>query len=84
VLISNQAIRHAIEFWKVDTISMSFGSAARWDKTHSAILSANSQDIAMFAAAPKHRREPGAKRPCREDEMMCMNSTDAYGNGLHF
>ena len=78
-----QAIRHAIQEWKVDIITMSFGFPfldEYLDGIQTAINEAFVSKILMFAAAKNDGANSGIAYPANQDQVICVNSTDGQGN----
>ncbi|KLU83087.1 hypothetical protein MAPG_02154 [Magnaporthiopsis poae ATCC 64411] len=88
-----QAIRHAVNSWKVDIIVMSLG----WDVTprqHEnedlcairAIRHAADKGVAIFAAASNDGKNKlrGVAWPARMEEVICVHSFDGHGNPSKF
>ncbi|KAI9662763.1 MAG: hypothetical protein M1829_006158 [Trizodia sp. TS-e1964] len=81
------AISHAIsakdDGWGVDIISMSFGfspDAPNLGTIRAAISAAYAKRVVMFAAARNSGGNTGIAYPANQDEVICINSTDGYGN----
>jgi subtilisin family serine protease len=82
-----KAIDHAIDVWKVDIISMSFGfpkPAQNYEVLESAIRRAHQAHILMFAAASNGGANNGRSFPARHQQVICIHSTDANGNRSRF
>lgn len=83
-----QAIRHAVDSWCVDIISMSFGFPTRvidgYDELELAIKDAYYHDVLLFAAASNSGGQLGRAFPAREANVICVHSTDARGNRSPF
>jgi hypothetical protein len=79
-----QAIRHAVEVWNVDIISMSFGFEGVVDEIDEALNFATSHNVLLIAAASnvggntaRARRWPGTR-----DNVLSMCATE--GNGCEY
>lgn len=83
-----QAIDYAVEQWKVDIISMSFGFPSRdvegYDELESAIHNAYSAHVLLFAAASNSGANLDRAYPARDENVICIHSTDANGNRSPF
>lgn len=83
-----KAVNHAVQEWKCDIISMSFGFYSRdiegYDELESAIHNAYSAHVLVFAAASNSGANLDRAYPARDDNIICINSTDANGNRSPF
>ncbi|KAL1860721.1 hypothetical protein Daus18300_009064 [Diaporthe australafricana] len=83
-----KAITHAVDVWKVDMISMSFGFPTRtidgYDELEDAIKRAYCENMLLFAAASNSGGQLGRAYPAREANVVCVHSTDARGNRSPF
>ena len=83
-----QAITKAVNDWKVDMISMSFGYPTNqidgYDKLEAAILDAHSKHVLMFAAASNSGVNRDRAYPARDQHVICVHSTDSDGNRSGF
>ncbi|XXG96336.1 hypothetical protein Hte_002618 [Hypoxylon texense] len=83
-----QAINFAVEVWKVDIISMSFGFPTcdidGYEELEKAIMNAYSKHVLLFAAASNSGGQRGRAYPAREQNVICIHSTDANGNRSGF
>ncbi|VUC32850.1 unnamed protein product [Clonostachys rosea] len=83
-----QAIRTAVDEWKVDIISMSFGYPTNqiegYDELESAILYAYSKGVLLFAAASNSGANLDRAYPARDPHVICVHSTDSNGNRSKF
>jgi hypothetical protein len=87
-----QAIRHAIDEWKIDVIVMSFGfeqeqdSDSEADSIIEAIRYASRKGITMFAAASNdgNNRPDGVAWPARAMEVICVHSGTGFGDKSYF
>ncbi|KAI1658708.1 pfs domain-containing protein [Daldinia decipiens] len=83
-----EAITLAVDTWKVDVISMSFGfptcDIEGYDELELAIMNAYSKHVLLFAAASNSGGQRGRAYPAREQNVICINSTDANGNRSGF
>ncbi|KND87724.1 Intracellular serine protease [Tolypocladium ophioglossoides CBS 100239] len=83
-----QAITRAVDVWKVDMISMSFGFPTRaidgYDELEHAIKHAYYHDVLLFAAASNSGGQLLRAYPAREANVVCVHSTDAHGNRSRF
>ncbi|KAG4438864.1 hypothetical protein IFR05_005653 [Cadophora sp. M221] len=78
------AIRYAVEEWKVDIISMSFGFEHSVDVIDEAIRLADSNNVIMFAAASNQGGNSNIAWPARLPQVICIYATDSYGNRCDF
>lgn len=87
-IVIAEAINHAINQWKVDIISMSFGFPTRSIDSYSvlegAIEYAYSQHVLLFAAASNSGNNLDRAYPARDQNVICIHSTDANGNRSRF
>ncbi|KAI9782134.1 MAG: hypothetical protein M1839_005481 [Geoglossum umbratile] len=76
------AIEHAALVWKVDIISMSWGGREEVVEIKKAIRQAFHLGIIMFAAASNSGANPRhpVAFPASLRQVICINSTDAFGN----
>ncbi|KAK1252176.1 hypothetical protein MKX08_003363 [Trichoderma sp. CBMAI-0020] len=78
-----EAIDHAVNVWKVDVISMSFGFPSReidgYDLLERSIRSAVSEDVLIFAAASNNGANTKRAYPARYPDVICIHSTNANG-----
>ncbi|KAI0101217.1 pfs domain-containing protein [Daldinia grandis] len=83
-----KAINLAVDIWKVDIISMSFGFPTcdidGYDELELAIMNAYSKHVLLFAAASNSGGQRGRAYPARDQNVICINSTDANGNRSGF
>ncbi|KAF3074304.1 Major intracellular serine protease [Trichoderma lentiforme] len=81
-----EAIRHAVDGWKVDIIVMSFGFGSRNEIVYDAIKHAAFNDVLMFVAASNEgkNRPGGVAWPAIESNVICVHSGDGYGNQSSF
>lgn len=83
-----QAIRSAVDDWKVDIISMSFGYPTSkidgYKELESALLYAHSNNVLMFAAASNSGGNQDRAYPARDPHVICIHSTDSDGNRSSF
>lgn len=84
VLIVAQAILHAVNFWKVDIISMSLGFNERIPEIERAIRVAAAADILIFAAAANHGALNQVAFPARMFSVFAINSADGFGDKSAF
>ncbi len=88
--LCQQAIDYAVDKWKVDIISMSFGYPTDrtrpegFDELEGAILNAYHQNVLMFAAASNSGANLDRAHPARNQNVICIHSTDAQGNRSRF
>lgn len=79
-----QAIKHAVEVWKVDMISMSFGfPTCRIDgygTLEESINQACVQGTLIFAAASNGGAQHGRAYPARDANVVCVNSVNTNGD----
>ncbi|KAJ5928327.1 subtilisin [Penicillium verhagenii] len=83
-----KALDHAVKEWKIDIISMSFGFHSRdiegYDELERAIHNAYSARVLVFAAASNSGANLDRAYPARDENVICINSTDANGNRSSF
>ncbi|KIW24548.1 uncharacterized protein PV07_10257 [Cladophialophora immunda] len=81
-----RAIRHAVDKWNVDIISMSFAFEELDVGILNAIHHAVDCGVLLFAAASNNRaeRRNPIGYPAREENVICVNSTDDQGNKSTF
>ncbi|CAI6097458.1 unnamed protein product [Clonostachys chloroleuca] len=83
-----EAIRTAVDEWKVDIISMSFGYPTNqmegYDQLEDAILYAHSKGVLLFAAASNSGANLDRAYPARNPHVICVHSTDSNGNRSKF
>ncbi|KAJ5770966.1 Peptidase S8/S53 subtilisin/kexin/sedolisin [Penicillium nucicola] len=83
-----KAIDHAVNEWQVDIISMSFGFPSReiegYDELESAIQRAYAENVLIFAAASNSGANLDRAFPARDENVICIHSTDANGNRSPF
>lgn len=75
-----QAIRYAVDSWKVDIISMSFGFPEPVDEIVDAIEHAHSKRVLMLAAASNCGGNDRPSWPARDEHVMCIHAADGNGN----
>lgn len=79
---------HAVETWKVDIISMSFGfptcSIPYYQELEEALMAAYSRGVLLFAAASNNGGKLGRSFPAREPTVIAVHSTDTNGNRSDF
>ncbi|KAK4202406.1 peptidase S8/S53 domain-containing protein [Triangularia verruculosa] len=83
-----EAIDHAVNVWKVDIISMSFGFTDEREQGHQklreAINKAHAMGVLMFAGASNTGAHaapvPGPAFPARHSNVFCIYAGDAMGN----
>lgn len=84
----SQAIISAVDEWKVDMISMSFGYPKNqtdgFKELENAILYAHSKSVLMFAAASNGGANQDRAYPARDPHVICIHSTDSNGNRSKF
>ncbi|KAK8131669.1 hypothetical protein PG984_008107 [Apiospora sp. TS-2023a] len=87
-LIISNAIKHAVDVWKVDMISMSFGfPTCRIDgygALEKSMMDAYAQDVLLFAAASNSGAQHGRAYPARDANVVCVNSVNVHGNRSAF
>ncbi|KAL6695706.1 peptidase S8/S53 domain-containing protein [Trichoderma pleuroticola] len=81
-----EAIRYAVDDWKVDIIVMPFGFGSRNDIVYKAIKHAAFKDVLMFAAASNDgkNRPGGVAWPAIDSHVICVHSGDGHGNQSSF
>lgn len=86
-LISRKAILHAVETWKVDIITMSFGFQDWDDEIANAIEVAKRHNVLIFAAASNSgaNNEESVAFPARYSEaVLSINASDGNGSRSRF
>ncbi|KAH8742705.1 putative subtilisin [Diaporthe sp. PMI_573] len=83
-----EAIRKAVDDWKVDIISMSFGYPTNqvegYKELENAILYAHSKNVLMFTAASNSGANLDRAYPARDQHVICIHSTTAEGDRSKF
>ncbi|KAJ5980059.1 hypothetical protein N7481_007357 [Penicillium waksmanii] len=83
-----KALDYAVNEWKVDIVSMSFGFRSRdvegYEELERAIHNAYSAHVLLFAAASNSGANLDRAYPARDENVICINSTDANGNRSPF
>ncbi|KAH8883152.1 subtilisin-like protein [Thozetella sp. PMI_491] len=79
-----KAIDHAVNEWKVDIISMSFGIRENSESMKRAISNASNNKTLLFAAASNDGGNFGRAFPAKYPSVFCMHSTDGQGNPSGF
>ncbi|KAL4868103.1 hypothetical protein BDV12DRAFT_186240 [Aspergillus spectabilis] len=78
------AINHAVQQWKVDIISMSFGIREYHELMNTAISNAVNERTLLFAAASNDGANLGRAFPAQYPSVFCIHSTDGNGNPSNF
>jgi subtilisin family serine protease len=77
-----------VNVWNVDIISMSFGYPTDrpegYDQLNGALLHAYSNKVLVFAAASNDGANTDRAHPARNQNVICVHSTDAKGNRSRF
>ncbi|KAL7917439.1 hypothetical protein ACQKWADRAFT_306812 [Trichoderma austrokoningii] len=83
-----KAIDHAVNVWKVDVISMSFGYPSRevngYGLLERSIKHAINQNVLLFAAASNNGANTKRAYPARHADVICVHSTNANGTPSDF
>uniref|UniRef100_A0A8H7K8C9 Peptidase S8/S53 domain-containing protein n=1 Tax=Bionectria ochroleuca TaxID=29856 RepID=A0A8H7K8C9_BIOOC len=83
-----EAIMTAVDEWKVDIISISFGYPTNqmegYEQLENAILYAYSKRVLLFAAASNSGANLDRAYPARDPHVICVHSTDSNGNRSRF
>ncbi|KAH7176810.1 peptidase S8/S53 domain-containing protein [Dactylonectria macrodidyma] len=82
----SEAIRHAVDEWKVDIIVMSFGFEDEQEPLSESVNYAARNNVLMFAAASndgKNRPEEVAW-PARDMHVICVHSAEGFGTPSTF
>lgn len=76
-----EAIRHAVNQWQVDIISMSFGldQVSFESPIKKEIKAASDAGVLMFAAASNDGKNVGRTYPARDEHVFCVYATDSDG-----
>ncbi|KAL6399874.1 hypothetical protein AUP68_17283 [Ilyonectria robusta] len=82
----SEAIRHAVDKWKVDIIVMSFGFEEEEETLSESINYAAHNNVLMFAAASNDgkNRPDGVAWPARDMNVICVHSAEGYGTPSTF
>ncbi|KAJ5776453.1 uncharacterized protein N7511_001464 [Penicillium nucicola] len=78
------AIDYAVNQWKVDIISMSFGIREYHELMSTAISNALNKRTLLFAAASNDGANLGRAFPAQYPSVFCIHSTDGNGNPSNF
>jgi hypothetical protein len=80
-----QAIELAVNEWKVDIISMSFGFPNWIENVDKALKLAHSNDVLLFAAAANDGGNTLISKawPARDPKVFCVHATDEFGSNWH-
>jgi subtilisin family serine protease len=73
-------IRYAVDIWKVDIISMSFGFRTNPGKIGEAIQYAQSKNTLVFAAAGNSGSLEEVRYPARHPMALCVHAATGHGN----
>ncbi|OTA01477.1 hypothetical protein A9Z42_0018300 [Trichoderma parareesei] len=83
-----KAIHHAVDEWKVDIISLSFGWPSidfdGYDALDDAIAKADANKVLLFAAASNSGGRLPRAYPASSSHVICVHSTDTMGNASNF
>ncbi|KGO52129.1 Cadherin [Penicillium expansum] len=83
-----KAIDYAVNEWKVDIITMSFGFSTReidgYSELENAIDRAHFKNVLLLAAASNSGANNDRAYPAGEEKVICVHSTDSNGNRSHF
>ncbi|KAI0875182.1 pfs domain-containing protein [Hypoxylon argillaceum] len=83
-----EAIDYAVNKWKVDVISMSFGFPTRdiegYVDLERALANAYANKVLLFAAASNNGGQLGRSFPARDHTVIAVHATDANGNRSPF
>lgn len=86
--ITIQAINLAVNEWKVDVISMSFGFPDRnvdgYSDLENALRNAYVKNVVLFAAASNDGGRAGLSFPARAPTVIAVHATDTDGNRSKF
>ncbi|KAF4633529.1 hypothetical protein G7Y89_g4593 [Cudoniella acicularis] len=74
------AIRHAVDNWKVDIISISIGFENDVDEIESAIIHASTKNTIILAAAGNEGANSRPAWPARSSNVMAIHASDGFGN----
>ncbi|KAM0210275.1 hypothetical protein ACHAQD_010791 [Fusarium lateritium] len=79
-----KAINHAVEQWRVDIISMSFGIREYHELMSLAVSNALNSRTLLFAAASNDGANLARAFPAQYPSVFCIHSTDGNGNPSAF
>ncbi|KAK1975649.1 pfs domain-containing protein [Colletotrichum cereale] len=83
-----KSINWAVNEWKVDVISMSFGFPDRdidgYVDLENALQNAYANNVVLLAAASNSGGKLGRSFPAREPTVIAVHATDTNGNRCHF
>ncbi|KAJ5747489.1 Cadherin [Penicillium nucicola] len=83
-----KAINYAVNEWKVDIITMSFGFPTRnivgYNELENAIDRAHFENVLLLAAASNNGGNNDRAYPAGEEKVICIHSTDSNGNRSPF
>ncbi|PMD49669.1 subtilisin-like protein, partial [Hyaloscypha bicolor E] len=79
-----KAIRHAVDVWNVDIITMSFGFDESVSSIDKAICYAKQKDTILLSAASNEGGNADVSWPARMDEVICIHASDGVGNKAKF
>ncbi|KAJ5765678.1 hypothetical protein N7520_005237 [Penicillium odoratum] len=81
-------MENGVNKWRVDVISMFFGFPTRqidgYERLENVIRTARSNNVLLFAAASNRGANEGRAYPARDDNVICVHSTDTYENRSDF
>lgn len=79
-------MKHALEVWNVDIISLSFAFWEEDPDIQNTIRKATRKPVLVFAAASNNSADKPHPRgyPARESDVICVHSTDDQGNQSKF
>lgn len=82
----SQAIRYAVDEWRVDIIVMSFGFGQEAETLSKAIDHAASKKVLIFAAASNEgkNRPDGVAWPASRPDVFCVHAASGKGSRSHF
>ncbi|KAM7217251.1 Peptidase S8/S53 domain containing protein [Rhypophila decipiens] len=82
----SRAIKHAVDKWNVDIISVSFAFRKEDHEIQKSIHDATRKSVLVFAAAANNSADEPHPRgyPARESDVICVHSTDDQGNRSKF
>ncbi|KAL8310440.1 hypothetical protein RB597_010326 [Gaeumannomyces tritici] len=80
-----KALRYAVDTWKVDIVSMSFGyPGPEGDSLNEAIRHAHNNKVLMFASASNGGDIKSRSYPGDNDHVICIHATTAKGRRSSF
>ncbi|KAF2196216.1 subtilisin-like protein, partial [Delitschia confertaspora ATCC 74209] len=82
--INGKALKHALDSWEVDMVSMSFGLTNEDPEIKRQILRAYEKDVPLFAAACNDGSRKAVSYPANHILVYCINACDGDGKEAFF